>query len=382
MERNIRVFLSAVVVVAFASPGLAVIVDNMTMHLTDQQVIDRDAEHSGRNAAALIAAHGRLNSGDPGQWWFSPVRGLGFDRSRGGDRDHARWNMSTAGNGAGFYSLTLGGLSVPTGRGIDVFLAGGQGDELIADLDNVSGSRQIDVVVTPDDVDGGGNIRFHVATASDASGNATIGDIGDGRTGTATLDLVTPLDPTDSMTMHLSDQEVLDRDCEHSGNNAAALIAAHGRLNSGDPGQWWFSPVRGLGFDSSRPERTDAEWNMSTDGRGPGSYVLILGGVFAPRDQSRGIDLLLKKGSGPDVLISDLDGAGTFVIDVTVEAGDIDANGDVRFRAVAVGNQNGVIGDVGNNLTGTADLLFEIPEPTTLVLIAAGALAALRRRKA
>ena len=383
MERNLRILLGAIVAVALASPGLAaVIVDDMTMHLTDQEVLDRDAGHSGVNAAGLVAEGTRLGGGDPGQWWFSPVRGLGFDTRK--SRDNAFWNMSTGGNGAGLYSLTLGGVNTQgSDRGIDVSLVGGGGDEPIADIDDFIGSLTVDFLVTADDVDGDGNIRFHAATGAGNGQNATIGDVGDARTGTATLELVTPLAPTDSMTMHLTDQEVLDRNAAHSGRDAAALVAAGAGLGGGDPGQWWFSPVRGLGFENDRGgDRDNAEWDMSTDGQGPGNYILVVGSVFAPRDQDRGIDLLLKKGTGPDELISDLDGAGTFIIDVTVAADDIDGNGNVRFRAVSIGSANGVIGDLGNNWTGTADLLFVVPEPATLGLLAIGAAALLRRRKA
>ena len=345
--------------------GAEIQVDDMTMHLTDQEVQDRDAGHSGVDAAGLVAESTRLAGGDPGQWWFSPVRGLGFDTRKA--RTDALWNMTTDGQGPGLYRLDLGGVNTSgTDRGIDVFLAGGGGDEAIADIDDVQGSFSTDFMVTADDIDGSGNIRLRAATGTGNGQNGTIGDMGDSRTGTATLSFLDEFTPTDSMTTHLTDQEVTDRNAEHSGRDAAGLVAELTRLDGGDPGQWWFSPVRGLGFDSSRGgDRDNAEWNMSTGGNGPGEYRLLVVGVEAPRDQGRGIDLLIEDTFDGTRLISDLDGTGTFGVDVTITAADIDDNGNIRLRAEASGvhpvtemRQNGTIGDLGNGRQGQVHLFF------------------------
>ena len=162
--------------------------DSMSTHLNDAEVTARDCAHSGNNAAALVAESTRLVGGDPGQWWFSPVRGLGFDANRGGLRDRAKWNMSTSGMGPGPYRLDLGGAHCPRGdgRGIDAYLVGGGGDELIAELDG-SGTLTVLFTVTADDIDGGGNIRFHLATSPGNYQNGTIGDMGDNRPGAAVL---------------------------------------------------------------------------------------------------------------------------------------------------------------------------------------------------
>ena len=364
-----RVLMVALVgVVLWSVPVYAVTqVDNMTMHLTDQQVTDRNAEHSGRDVVGLIAESTRLGGGDPGQWWFSPARGLGFDATRGGDRDHARWDMSTGGSGAGMYRLDLGGLYTLGGnRGIDVFLDGGAGAELVVDIDEVQGALSVDFMVSADDIDGSGNVRLHAAAGAGNGANGTIGDLDDGRTGTATLSFLEEYALTDSMTTHLTDQEVTDRAAVHSGRDAVGLIAESTRLAGDDPGQWWFSPVRGLGFDSSRGgDRDNAEWSMSTDGKGAGDYRLIVVGVDAHRNQGRGIDLMLGDVIGGSRVISDLDGQGTFTIDLTIEADEIDANGNIRLLGAANGvhpvtgsRQNGTIGDLGNNRQGQVHLLF------------------------
>ena len=358
-------------------------VDDMTMHLSDAEVIARDCAHSGNNAAALVAEPTRVGGPDPGQWWFSPHRGLGFEGDKP-DRTDAYWDMSTGSHGAGHYLLSLGGghTDRSDGRGVDLHLVGAGGDRLIAELDLINGgSTNIEFVVSPGDIVSG-DVRFHAVAVG--TQNGVIGDVGNGWTGTATLSFNALWTLTDWMSTHLSNAEVLARDAEHSGQNAAGLVAESTRLGGGDPGQWWFSPVRGLGFDANRGGLRDhAKWNMSTSGRGPGQYRLDLGGAYCPRGDGRGIDAYLVGGGG-DELIAELDGSGTLSVLFTVTADDIDG-GNIRFHLAAApsNNQNATIGDVGDNRPGSAALsTTAAPVPMTIsLLLLAGGLAALFRRR-
>ena len=167
---------------------------------------------------------------------------------------------------------------------------------------------------------------------------------------------------TDSMYSDLTDAEVTARDASHSGNNAAALIAQSTRLGGGDPGQWWFSPVRGLGFQSGNPDRLNAEWDMSTSGFGAGGYRLTLTNVSALESDARDIDLFLVDSDTTTLtLISDVNVRGTLEFDFTVTASDIHGVDDIRLRAVALGGQNATLGDAG-------DLVFRfVSDPVVLV---------------
>lgn len=187
---------------------------------------------------------------------------------------------------------------------------------------------------------------------------------------------------TDVMYSDLTDAEVTARDASHSGNDAAALIAAVSRLGGGDPGQWWFSPVRGLGFDADRSERTDAEWNMSTAGMGAGDYQLTITGINAPESQGRDIDISLVHSDGSTLtLISDADAAGTLEFDFTVSAADLHGVDDIRIRVDAIGTENAVIGDNADSGIGRGMItLSTVPEPSALALLSVcGALPLLRR---